>query len=277
MFLERFKLTAAEKAKPYAKYFYRDPAPFEPEAMAAMARPIDPALALPIERRNDLLNPGYFECEAGWCVMPDGSGYIANLTRWPGATVDMIKWWFAWHALGDDLRYKIWFPKGHFAISVSEADRKRALDPATDLDHKLWGMTHNVTESCDAPTENIYINFLSPEDMGFDMERFHSPNVACVCGGHGTSQMINPPLGAPNFKGSAAMVHSFREVEGGLEQRTRFWMGKKFLKGKAIHTLPGGVKLPPFVPMCLARHNVKEFANLRSFLPEIYAEHGGTF
>lgn len=276
MFLERYKLTEAEKAKPYSKYFYKDLASWDPEHMAKMDKPIDPALALPIERISDLLNPGDLDCEVGWCIMPDGSGFIANHRVWPGVTVEMIQWWFAWHAL-EDLRYKIWFPAGHYGISVSEETRRKITDPKVPLVEKVTGVTHHVVESCDGPTENIFIDFLKPEEMGFDMSRYHAPNVGCVCGGHGVSQMINPPLGLPNFKGSAAMVHFFREVEGGIEQRTRFWIGKKFLNGSPIHTLPGGVKIPPYPVAGLARHNVKEFANLQSFLPQIYSEHGGTF
>jgi hypothetical protein len=39
--------------------------------------------------------------------------------------------------------------------------------------------------------------------------------------------------------------------------------------------LPKGVKLPEFVPAGLARHNVHEYTNLASFLPDIYKEQKG--
>ena len=60
------ELTSEEEAKPYAKYFYREPAPVDPAKLLPMEKPMDPAKALPIERINDLLNPGYHEVEAGW-------------------------------------------------------------------------------------------------------------------------------------------------------------------------------------------------------------------
>jgi len=272
MFIERFKLTVEQKAKPYAKYFYQEPAPCDPKQLAKMDNAIDPSQALPIDRMNDLLNPGYLECETGWCVMPDGSAFIANHSMFKGVTLDMLRWWFAWHSL-DDLRYKIWWPKGHFHITVDEKSREKILDPSTPMNEKLWGMTHHVVESCDAPTENIYINFKSPEDMGFNMDRFDHKTMAAF-GGCGVSQMINPPPGAPNHKGSAAMLHFCREVEGGVEMRSRFWIGKKILNKKPIHCLPGGVKLPFFVAKCLARHNVMEYANLARLIPAIYPEQG---
>lgn len=271
MFIKRYKLTAEEKAKPYAKYFYREVTPPDPDKLAKMDQPIDPSKALPIERINDLLKPGYLDVEIGWCIMPDGSGFIANHNLMPGVTVDMLKWWFAWHAL-EDLRYKIWYKPGHFGISISEEAREKILDPKTSMDEKLWGITHHVVEACDGPTENIYISFLSPENLGFDMSLFKPPYAAAVFGGNGVSQMISPPPGVPNRKSPAVMVHLIREIEGGVEMRTRFWMGKKMIDKKPVHCLPRGAKIPPFVPQNLARHNVKEYANLASFLPQIYEE-----
>ena len=67
------ELRPEEEAKPYAKYYYREPAAPSPELAAALRdpKPMDPAKALPIQRRNDLLDPGYFEVETGYCVMPE--------------------------------------------------------------------------------------------------------------------------------------------------------------------------------------------------------------
>jgi hypothetical protein len=111
------------KAKPYAKYYYREPKAPAPEKLATMAKPIDPSQALRIEDRNDLLNSGYLEAEAGWCIMPDGSAYVANHTEMPGVTVDMFLWWFAWHAL-EPMRYKIWYRPSHYLVQPTPASRE---------------------------------------------------------------------------------------------------------------------------------------------------------
>jgi len=39
--------------------------------------------------------------------------------------------------------------------------------------------------------------------------------------------------------------------------------------------LPPGMRIPDFVPRGLAIHNVYEYANLASFLPQIYQEQKG--
>lgn len=52
---------------------------------------------------------------------------MANRTYMPGVTVDMMDWWFPWHSVGSDLRYKIWDPKDHY---FARADRTAyVLDP----------------------------------------------------------------------------------------------------------------------------------------------------
>ncbi len=273
MFLERHALTEAQKKTSYAKYFYEEPAPFDKEKMAKMMEPIDPSKALPLDRKDELLNPGYLDTEIGWCVMNDGSGFIANHNIFEGVTLDMMKWWFAWHAV-EDLRYKIWFPPCHYHISTSQEDRAKLLDPKLSYEEKIYGVTHHVVESCDGPTEDIYISFMSPDDFGFDMSKY-DPKTMAFFGGNGVSRMIDPPPGAPGFKNPAAMCHFCREIEGGVEMRTRFWMGKKMVDQIPVHCLPKPVRIPEIVPKSLAQHNVREYANLARLLPRIYKEQEG--
>ena len=52
-------ITQEEKALPYAKYFYQDLAPIPQEKLDIWHGPMaDPALATPVERRNDFLEEG---------------------------------------------------------------------------------------------------------------------------------------------------------------------------------------------------------------------------
>ena len=62
------------------------------EKLAYLENPIDPKYALKIEDRNKLFEPGYLDKEVGYCQMPDGSTYVANLTKMPGVTVEMFDW-----------------------------------------------------------------------------------------------------------------------------------------------------------------------------------------
>ena len=70
------------------------------------------------------------------------------------------------------------------------------------------------------------------------------------------------------------MLHYYREIEGGIESRTRFWMGYRITKGRPARVLPEGIRVPQEAPMGLALHNVEEFSNLAALLPKVYAEFG---
>jgi len=267
------ELMPDEKAKPYAKY-YRKPVDPDAELMKLVRRdkPMDPSKALMPENINDLLNPGYMEVETGWCNLPNGAGYICVNNKMPGVTVEMLDWWFAWHALAS-LHYKIWFPPGHYGITTSIKDRQKILDPKVPIKQKIYGVTHHVVEDVGMGKEDIFIYFCSPEEMGFDMSRFKSPNVEAVYGGHG----LSTPAGAPPtaIKAPAIMCHFIRAIPGGIEFRTRFWMGYTLVDRKPVFMLPYGIKVPEDAVHGLAQHNVEEYSNFRVMLPLIYKEQKG--
>jgi len=65
--------------------------PIPAEKLEILAKgPIVQSKALKIHHRNDLFKPGYLECEVGFCVMDDGTGYLSSLTYMPGVTVNMF-------------------------------------------------------------------------------------------------------------------------------------------------------------------------------------------
>lgn len=267
-------LTAEEEARPFARYFYEEIQPCDPDHYALMDRPVDPARAFGPGEINRLLDVGRLETEeveTGWCLLPDGVGFVANRMFHPGVTADMIDWWFAWHPL-EDLRYRIWYPPQHAGVALGSADRARILDPGIPLREKNWGVTHHVTENCGCGMESIDIRFRSPTDMGFDMERFHRV-AATFAGGEGWSVPVD--AGDDAVAAPAIMCHVFYEVPGGLVQRTRFWMGCRFTgPGRAQSCLPPGVSVPAAPVQGLARHNVREFTRLGDLLPRIYRELG---
>ena len=267
-------LTAEEEARPFAKYYYEEIKRPDPAHYALMDEPMDAARAFGPEEINRMLHPDRLEAEeveTGWCNLPDGAGYIANKIFYPGATADMVDWWFAWHPL-EDLRYRIWYPPQHAGIMLSPLDRARILDPDIPNREKNWGVVHNVTENCDCGFENIDIAFRTPADMGFDMERFGKVAATFVGGGGWAVAVEKCDL---SITAPAIMCHMFYEAPGGLLHRTRFWMGYRFTEeSKPELCLPPGVAVPAEAIQGLARHNVKEFTRFGDFLPRIYGEFG---
>lgn len=127
----RPELNAEERKLSYAKYYDLPLTPVDEAKLAVLSGgPMDPTAALPIEKRNDLFLPGYLPGETGFCVMENGTGYLANLTHMPGVSAQMFEWWFAWHSL-EDLRYKIWDPEDHFY--ARQQMRAKTLDASLPM------------------------------------------------------------------------------------------------------------------------------------------------
>jgi hypothetical protein len=267
-------LTPEEKARPFAKYYHEDIPDPDPAHRAKMDKPCDPALCIGPERLNDLLNPGYLDMEIGWCNLPNGAGFIANMIHYPDITAEMIDWWFCWHTL-EDLRYRIWFPPQHAAIMLSPENRRHMIESDLPFAERTWGMVHHVTEDIGLGMENIDIHFISPAAFGFDMSRFKEPYASTFAGGFGWACPVNKT--DASITAPALMCHIFRpHPKGGLEHRTRFWMGYRFSEGKRELSLPPGITVPPAAIQGLAIHNVREFTRFKYFLPRIYKELGGT-
>jgi hypothetical protein len=266
----RVPVTDQEKDRPYFKYFHDAMTPVDMDKVRSVLKgPITPDKALTFKERNKLFDSGYLEVETGYCVMPDGTGYVSNLTYMPGVTTEMFDWWFAWHGL-DNLRYKIWDPEDHAQAETMQ--RHKAFDPDLTLKERYWDTTHSVLEDTGLGLEGLYINFKHPGDLGFDYSKVGTP--ACgtiVCAkGNGKGQ---PPFASPE----TIMCHFIREVEGGVELRTRFWMGWTVDDSQDIKSLPDGFRMPPMGPMALLLHNIKEFTHLAQLLPKIYAEEKDNF
>jgi phloretin hydrolase len=268
-------LTDEEKNRPYAKYFYKEPARIPADVRSALeAGPMDPAAALPFGRINDLLNPGYLEKEIGYCLMPDNSGYTAMLTRMPGVTGEMLDWWFCWHAL-EGLRYKIWYPGKHVDNSVR--DRGRLEDPALPCRERYRDNPQYPVEDVGVGPDILSITFVNPSAFGFDTSRFQEARVATViCG----------LVGSVTKKARHTfMCHFVRQDCDGVEMRSRFWVGRNikldlFDEKSPVNRLANTrfirkMLIPRDTPLQLALHCTQEYNNLAEILPELYREYGG--
>ena len=219
------------------------------------------------ENMTRLLDPGYHEIEIGWCMMHNGAGYIAMRYQMPGVTVDMVDWWFAWHPL-EDLRYRIWYPPYHLGVHVDDWAQPRLLDPAVPVRDKCEHIVHHVTEDV-GMRDGAHRHPLShARGDGLRHERFVAPNVSTFVGGFGFSLNEHQPPEIP--AAPAIMCHFIREVDGGVEWRTRFWMGYTLMSGHPVCMLPPGVRVPEEAPYGLANHNIYEYTRLKSLLPLIY-------
>lgn len=265
--MKRRELTEEEKARPYSKYYHKELAEIPADDLAAVnAGPVDPSQATTIQNRNDLMQPGYLAVETGYTVMPDGSGFAATLVKMPGVTPEMLDWWFNWHPL-EGLRYAIWCPIAHTDISVKNPAQH--LDSSgVPLRERNYGSTHYPVEGFNVEgSQKVWIQFFSPRDFGLDMGLFTEPGISRAYCANVILDLLKTPFNA--------FFHAVREVDGGVEYRSRYWLGYTMKNGAPVR-----VKRPlPYKMSDLARnnclHSLIEYNNLASFLPQIYGEMGG--
>ena len=172
----------------------------------------------------------------------------------------MFDWWFGWHSAGPDLRYKLWDRDDHFYARADKPEYVR--DPNVPNHQKTWGVNHHILEDIGTGgAEELLLAFKKPSDLGFDMSKIGKPGCASmVCAvGQGS---------AP-----AVMVHKAVKAPDGIWFKSRFWMGYSIdEQGNAVKLVPEGQQIPEALPRALFGHNIKEYSNLASILPEIYAE-----
>lgn len=253
-------ITKEEASLPYAKYFHQKMAPIPEEKLEIWkGEPTDPQSALPIEQRNRFLEENASILENGFCVASNGTGFVANSTYMPGVEPVMMDWWFGWHSVTSDLRYKLWDPEDHYNARAHAPDYVR--NPNVPLQEKTWGMNHDILEDVGFGPEKIFLCFKKPSDLGYDMELIGQPGCAgmvCACGEGATP---------------ALMTHKWMKVDGGILFKSHFWMGYGLNDdGELIKVLPDGVSVPNEGPRALYGHNIKEYSNLAAILPLIYAE-----
>jgi hypothetical protein len=255
------ELTYEESIMPEARYYNPVFADLPEEVTAALLQgPIAMEDVLDFENAADLQKSGYQNVENGYRQLDDDTGYVAVKTDFPGATGNMIYWWFWWHGY-KNIRYKIWCPGSHYAVKIK--DLLRANNPFLSYRKRIENNTINSTENVGMGIQTLAIKFVPPEEFGFDPSQFKDQGIEAV-----RCVEVGLMVAGVNIEHSY-MCHVWRKTANGLELRSRFWLGKK-LQCKLLrqqifteHTLRDMLK-----------HCALEYNHLAGFLPEIYYEFG---
>lgn len=259
--MDRPVIAPEEAALSYAKYFHQPMAPIPQEKLDIWKGPIaDPASALPFEDRALFQRADVPGLQNGFTVAPNGTGFVANTTFMPGVTAEMFNWWFGWHSVSADLRYQIWDPEDHYHARADKPDYVK--DPAVPLSQKTWGVNHDIVEDIGlgGPSQ-LLLCFRRPADLGYDESLIGTDDCLAMVCAYGVGDT------------PAVMTHLARKTEGGILFCSRFWMGYgPNDKGEIVKLVPDGVAVPEIAPRALYGHNIKEYSNLASILPSVFAE-----
>lgn len=261
----RVQIQDADKSKPYFKYYERELAPLAPEKMGcAFGGPMSPMEAVPFKDREKLLSDDGLGNRIGYTVMMDGTGYISDTTIMPGVTTDMIDWYMAWRGL-DPLRYIILNPEQNMmAMSMQshKFDDEDLVGP-----EKYWDTTQTVMRMGEQGPEKEFLNFKCPYDVGFSKEAIETSKTERVICIRGYAEGL-PPTAGPDY----LMVHQILPIDGGVEVRTKCWLGWTTRYGKDYKQLPDDFRMPPVFAMGAFLKTAAEMANLAAILPDLYKE-----
>lgn len=265
----RQKLFPEEEKMPLAKYFYKYPLHY-PNAMAMQIinnlNPIPWEEAIQPHDFMTLLKPyGYDKYELGYCMFPDGSGYVATYrVRPPHISAEMERWYRNWRNLKSksmvpghgNLRYKIWNYADHFDhYYVNWENGKLGI---------------HTTESLDLGAGERMYDTIRHEfplsDFGMTDEWMKQLKEAgCQLTDHGSFETFDEP-------GSHLCLSYSRPCpQGGVETRSREWIGWKPVDGKLVRDERTFCTEEYLKKVVI--HTLVEWEHLYTFLPELYAEY----
>lgn len=264
------ELTTGEKQLPVAKYYtdypLHTPNPLYRQLLAQ--GPMDPAEALLPEQWQHLLRPrGYDRVEYGYCILPDGTGYIANYSVLPGnITPEMRMWYVRWLNIRSqnlpegcgNIRYKLWNQVDHQDHGLVDGDMHKGIYTLETLDMGRSGK--------EAAIRSVRHNF-DVRDYGFPPEQYKALQNA------GAS--ITACWESFDCPGSHLVLSVTRPCPlGGTETCSREWIGWR-ARGGRFERDP---ETPEFM-LCeqylrdVQIHNTVEQQHLATFLPDLYAEY----
>ncbi|MBR0283179.1 MAG: hypothetical protein IJQ81_16575 [Oscillibacter sp.] len=265
----RQKLFPEEEKMPLAKYFYNYPLHYPTPVEMQIIETLNP---IPVEdaiQPHDfmsLLKPyGYDKYELGYCMFPDGSGYVATYrVRPPHITAEMERWYRNWRNLKSksmvpghgNLRYKIWNYADHFDhYYVNWRNGSEGI---------------HTTESLDMGAGDRMYDTIRHEfplsDFGMTDEWMAELKAAgCQLTSHGSYETFDEP-------GTHLCLSYSRPCpQGGVETRSREWIGWRPENGKLIRDPATKCDLDYLKKVVI--HTLVEWEHLYTFLPELYAEY----
>ena len=252
---EMAALTPEQRKAPYAA-FYDRPAPvIAPECAAIIdhGSDMDPADAVTDKNISIMLHPEQLTVENGYCVLPDGTGYVAAKHVMPGVSFDMYRFWLDWWGAEDcDTRYKIWCPGKHTAAFYTY-----------------------TSEEIDGKLEEIYFGSSIRQDprlIHLDLDEMKKSN--CVMADGGNALFKTYGAGPDVLPLSGLICHFIYEEPGvdGIVMRSRFWFGCQALGGHITPVLAPGQRVKKEYLHGLFEHNCLEMSGLRDLLPPLYRQ-----
>lgn len=254
---------------PLARFYYDYPMHDLPEQVKKeiFAPPVDPQSVVPARRFTDWLKPfgEYERRENAYCMMPDGSGYVATYMKFP-ETLDVKKllWYLNWlnfHPKSQpegtgNLRYKIWNPADHWDhYFINWTDKSEGVHTTESLDMGEGERKYDTIR-----------HSFRLREYGLTQERIDEIKAS----GIGVSETSD--WESFDFEGAHLTLGQIRSCpEGGYERRSVEWIGWRPKDGKIVR-----VPKTPCNEAYLrkvAYHTLIEWYHICELIDDLYEEY----
>ena len=256
-----------EEKMPLYRYIKNYPMRYpDKKLMEYIESPMPRKCARKLENWTELFRiSGYDDCEIGYCLLPDGSGYIASYSVRPvGITSDMEQWYRHWSnqysrsavSGHGNLRYKIANPADHFDNHyVNYQDDRLGIAYQESLDLGKGGKRKEIIR-----------HPFDLRDYGLSGTKIRTlRNAGIEIGEKGYYETYDEP-------GSSFAVSMERPCPfGGTEIRSRKWIGWRPVNGKLVRDPSTRCTEEMLKEMLI--HMIVEREHLYSLLPELYEEY----
>lgn len=213
--------------------------------------------------RNQLVADMDLGKNTGYAVLPDGTGYVSDITYMQGVTADMIDWYIAWRGQQAE-NYASVNPEKHISALSMQGDK--FTDEDLTGPEKYWDTTQIVVQKGEMGPVTEFVNFKCPADVGFDMGKAENKKLCGLICERVYAQGQPPQAGPDTF-----VCHQIIQEENGVEIRSKYWIGWTVRYGKDYKQLPDGFYMPPVLALGTLIKNKQEMAALAKVLPELYA------
>ena len=279
------EVSEAEKAMPLYKYYTRPLRVIGPLYSQALDHgPMDQKNAIPTnDPTRHLLPPGeYDEISLGYCMHPEGGGFIRHYSFYPGAKFDMLKWYYTWVNIPcrnqpkdcGNMKYKIWVPQGHYDHAfINGVDKSDGIFTQEALDLGAFPGT---------PFSNAFVSIRTPLDLemfGFSKKKQQElKDAGCwldpaVVKYYDPKDFREKHILTPTL-GTNVMITMSRPTPGGVEKLSAQWIGWDVKDGKFVYdeSTPWWKVTESWMHMMIT-HATTEAQHLADFLPELYEEY----
>ena len=201
------ELTPEEAQDYFVKHYYQKEMPRPAQALLAACEngPMDPKEAyLPTEIGEKFLRPIGALTEMGYCVLPDGTGYVAVSIDQPGRTDEKMRKYNEKFAPFANCAYKIWFPGAH-------------LMHFTDGCYEDFGW---------GPLKIRFQGQTSFKDIGLTEEMIREKDPDTLALSFGSNYEYNPYDPEKRIEYCSCLTQ-LRKIPGGRQLRVRHWFGAR--------------------------------------------------